>query len=63
MAVKTRERTGAQFNSTVAQFNRHVKEYVDLALGVPIASGLPSDKHRDDLEALRSEKALKVLGC
>ena len=31
-----------------------MKEYIDLATGVPIAggSGLPSDKRRDELEAL-----------
>lgn len=34
---------------------RHVKEYLEyLAMGILIASGsgLPSDRHREDLEAL-----------
>jgi hypothetical protein len=54
LAQKIRERTVSQFSSIVSQFIRHVKEYVDLATGVPIAggSGLPSDKRRDELEAL-----------
>ena len=34
------------------QFSHHVKEYIDLKECIPIASGLPSDKRRDDLEAL-----------
>ena len=54
LQAKTKEGTGLQFAATSAQFIRHVKEYLDLATGIPIAggTGLPSDKHRDDLETL-----------
>ncbi len=58
LQAKTRERTAMQFGGAALQFSHHVKEYTDLALsmglplGIPIASGLPSDKRRDDLEAL-----------
>ena len=29
-----------------------MKEYIDLAVGIPITAGLPSDRRRDELEAL-----------
>ena len=35
---RARERTVPQSWNTVAQFSRHVKECLDLAIGVPIAS-------------------------
>jgi hypothetical protein len=55
LQAKAKEATGAQFTApTGAQFIRDVKEYLDLATGIPIVggSGLPSDQHLDDLEAL-----------
>ena len=45
LQAKAKEATGAQFTAaTGAQFIRDVKEYLDLATGIPIAggSGLPS---------------------
>ncbi len=52
LQAKTRERTAMQFGGAAMQFSHHVKEYIDLKECIPIASGLPSDKRRDDLEAL-----------
>jgi hypothetical protein len=55
LQAKTREEdTVRQSAGTSVQFIRHVKEYLDLATGIPIAgdTGLPSDGRRDDLEAV-----------
>jgi hypothetical protein len=52
LQAKTRERSVRQFGATVGQFRRHVKEYLDVATGVTTPAGLPSDRRRDDLEAL-----------
>lgn len=55
LKAKTRERIGLRFDSIVAQLSRHVKEYIDLVLNVPIAAELPSQKLREELEALVSK--------
>jgi hypothetical protein len=55
LQAKATEATQPEFAAaTRAEFVRDVKEYVDLATGIPIAggNGLPSDKRREDLEAL-----------
>jgi len=52
LQAKTRERTVRQFGATVGQFSRYVKVYLDVATSVTTAADLPSDRRRDDLEAL-----------
>lgn len=55
LQVKTKEEDIVRLSGSVSvRFIRRVKEYLDLATGIPIAgaTGLPSDGRRDDLEAV-----------
>ena len=65
LAAKTKEEGIVRLSGSLSvRFVRRVKEYLDLATGIPIAgttTGLPSDRRRDDLEAL-VWKALQDLG-
>ena len=50
-SLKSQTTTSNSVITPVKELTRHVKEYMDLAMGIPIASGLPSDKRRDEFEA------------
>jgi hypothetical protein len=41
-----------QSGNIVPQFTSDLKEYVDLATGIPNATALPNDKRRNELETL-----------